>query len=73
MSLSLGVPVPGLADPASVNEVFHHLLEPGKMEIPADPGEGCGDSHVSSFLGVGVKKDLVGHFVRHANLGFFFS
>ena len=54
MSLCLGVTVPGLADPTSVDEIFHHLLEPREVEVPSDASYGSSNPHVSSFLCVGM-------------------
>ena len=56
--MGLRIAVPSLAGLASVDEVFYHLLESREVEVPSDPGEGCSDSHMSSFLSVSVEKDL---------------
>ena len=73
VSLGLRIAVPSLTGLAPVDEVFYHLLESREVEVPSDPGEGGSNSHVSSFLSVGVEKDFRGHLVGHANLGFLFS
>ena len=36
--LSLGVAVPRLADLASVDEIFYHLLESREVEVPSNSG-----------------------------------
>ena len=36
--LGLGIAIPGLTNFASMNEIFHHLLESGEVEVPSDPG-----------------------------------